>query len=158
VADFPHPSRPGHYGVVLDDDLKAALTVLVSALIPGAPTYPSGGQAQVVDFIETRSSETDREMAREVVARCDHDSVSSATAALRVLEGEDPLLFAWIRDFAYYGYYASRRVLASMSEHGYAYHGAPQPLGYAITEEMLVPAAGRGSYIATEEVTRAQDR
>ena len=57
--------------------------MLVAALIPGAPTYPSGGQAQVVDFIEARSSETDREMARDIVARCDPDSVPSASTALR---------------------------------------------------------------------------
>lgn len=158
MTDFPHPSRPGHYGVIFDDELKSALAVLVSALIPGDSTYPTGAEAQVVDFIEARSSETDKQLAQDVVGRCAHDSVPSAASALRGLEGEDPLLFAWLRDFAYYGYYASRRVLAAMADRGYAYHGAPQPLGYTISEDMLIPSVRRGSFIATEEVTSVQDR
>lgn len=155
MADFPHPSRPGHYGVSFDVDLRQALTVLVTALIPGDATYPSGAEAQVVDFIESRSSVADREVARRVAAACAHDSVEAATQALVTLENEQPEDFAWLRDFTYFGYYASRRLLAALADRGYAYHGAPQPLGYSITEEMRVPSTSRGVFIPTKEVTRA---
>jgi len=42
-----------------------------------------------------------------------------------------------------------------MQDRGYDYHGAPQPLGYALPGTTAVPASPRGSYIPTSEVTRA---
>lgn len=155
MTDFPHASRPGHYGIAFDATLKQALSVLVTALVPGDETYPSAADAQVVEFIESRSSTADEDVARRVVAGCAHDTADAASAALVALEKEQPDDFAWLRDFTYFGYYASRRVLAAMADRGYAYHGAPQPLGYAIAEEMQVPSAARGVFILTEEVTRA---
>lgn len=158
MADFPHPSRPGHYGVVFDHDVRTALAVLVTALLPGDAVYPTGAQARVVDFIEARSSEADYTAAQAVVARCAHDSIEAAAASLQALERDDPQAFAWLYEFSCYAYYASGCVLSAMADRGYGYHGAPQPLGYQITQDMLVPSTGRGSYIATGEVTRVQNR
>lgn len=158
MADFAHPSRPGHYGVVFDDDLRSALAVLVTALLPGDDVYPCAAAARVVDFIEARSSASDHWTVQSVVARCAHDSAEIATAALQQLQVDDPGAFTWLYEFACYGYYASGRVLSIMADQGYAYHGAPQPLGYHISQDMLAPSAARGSYQATGQVTRVQDR
>lgn len=63
-------------------------------------------------------------------------------------------MFAWFREFAYHGYYASPRILAALTDRGYEYHGAPQPLGYAIAEQMRKPQSHRGAYLPTEAVKR----
>lgn len=82
-------------------------------------------------------------------------NVDSARAALEKVETENPELFAWLRAFVYHGYYSSPRVLAAMKDTGYGYHGAPQPLGYQISDDLLLPTKGRGSFIPTDEVSRA---
>jgi hypothetical protein len=157
MTTFPHPSRPGYYRITFSEHLRDSLSMLASGLIPGGTGYPSGGDAQVATFIEDRASEPDRQLLETIVGRCDVTSPESAAATLAELESTDPSLFAWLREFVYHGYYASRRVLAAMADRGYAYHGAPQPLGYAIDVEPVVPTVRRGSYIPTAEVTRAAD-
>lgn len=154
MSEFPHPSRPGHYRLSLDDDLRRALAMLSDAMIPGDDRYPSGSEAQVPLFVEARASAADLEALRTIVGDRQFDG-SSAAQALRQLENGNPLLFAWFREFVYFGYYASHRVLAAMADAGYAYHGAPQPLGYQIDEQMMLPGQSRGSFIPTAEVARA---
>lgn len=155
MSTFPHPSRPGFHGLTLPDELTAGLTCLLTAFLPGDGVYPSAAEAQVVHFIEQRMSEADLQLLRRIVAGRTLDSVEDGIAVVSQLEREDPAAFAELRQLAYHGYYASGRVLAAMADRGYAYHGAPQPLGYEITEEMALPSAERGSYVATGEVTRA---
>jgi hypothetical protein len=155
VSSFPHPSRPGFYGLILSEELRKALTVIATALLPGDGTYPSAAEAHVVRFIEQRASERDIEFLRQVIEGRELDSPEAGVSAVAELEREDPIAFAALRELVYHGYYASARVLATMTDRGYAYHGAPQPLGYAIVEEMAVPSTPRGSYIPTEGVARA---
>lgn len=157
VTDFPHPSRPGHFGVTFSKELTERVTLLATALIPGDDDYPSAEAAQVARFIEDRASEADRQMLLSLADGRHLDSLAGATEAIRVMEREDPAAFMWLREFVYHGYYASRRVLATMADRGYAYHGAPQPLGYNITEQMVLPSVARGRYIPTTEVSRASD-
>ena len=156
VAAFPHQSRPGYYGITFSDELKERLRVLVTAMIPGGEGYPPAGEAQVVEFLEARSSSEDREWLTDVASRFDGNTTNSATDALTKLEADEPTLFAPLLQFVYHGYYSSPRVLAAMTDRGYAYHGAPQPLGYVTDPDLLPPPAGRGSYIPTSEVTRVQ--
>lgn len=151
---FPHPSRPGHYGLQLSPELQSYLGHLATAMIPGADAYPSGGDAHVVGFIQDRASASDVDAFEQVMDRWPASSVSEATGAASAMEHEDPASFTYVREFLYHGYYSSHRVLAAMTDRGYAYRGAPQPLGYEITETMNVPSEARGSYIPTEEVAR----
>lgn len=157
MTDFPHPSRPGHYGVAFPDDLKAHLSLLVTALVPGGSGYPSAADAQVVDFIEDRASEHDLARLESLRSDWPADSAEAATRVLEAMESQAPAEFAYLREFVYHAYYASRRVLAAMADRGYSYHGAPQPLGYRIDDEMARPAKARGSYIATEDVKRVSN-
>lgn len=158
TGDFPHPSRAGHYGLVLDEELLLALTALATALVPGGDGYPSGGDAQVAAFIQDRASETDRALLERLCGRWPSRTVEEAEQALSAMEVEDPTAFQYLRELVYHGYYSSHRVLATLADRGHAYHGAPQPLGYRITEEMRVPSRERGSYISTEEARRATHR
>ena len=156
VAAFPHQSRPGYYGITFSGELKERLRVLVTAMIPGGESYPPAGEAQVVEFLEARSSGEDRDWLTDVAGRFDGKTVASATDALTQLEADEPDLFAPLLQFVYHGYYSSHRVLAAMTDRGYAYHGAPQPLGYVTDPNLLAPPSGKGSYIPTSEVTRVQ--
>jgi len=153
AVGFPHPSRPGYYGTVFSEEIRSALALFASALIPGEGTYPSAADAQVVRFVEERSSADDRARIEGLFADGVCESADAAKEAARTLESDRPTEFAWIRDFVYHAYYASRRVLAAMTDYGSEYHGAPQPLGYVITDPMLMPATPRGGYIATDEVS-----
>ncbi|MCW2598427.1 MAG: subunit 3 of gluconate 2-dehydrogenase [Frankiales bacterium] len=154
MTDFPHPSRAGYYDLTLPADLSERLTHLVTAMVPGGEGYPSAGEAQVVRFLEEHSSEADLTALQGIADRLTTPSVAAATAMLTELEAADPVLFGWWRDFVYFGYYASHRVLAALADRGYDYHGAPQPLGYRIARDPAVPTTKRGSYQPTNEVTR----
>jgi hypothetical protein len=154
---FPHPSRPGHYRQVLPEDLWAYLTLVATAMIPGGEGYPSGAEAQVVGFVQDRASADDVVALQQLMVRWPASSASEAVVAATSMELEDPASFVYLRELLYHGYYSSHRVLAALTDRGYAYRGAPQPLGYEITETMSVPTVARGSYLPTEEVTRVAD-
>ncbi len=155
MTGFGHPSRPGFYGVSFDPETTDKVGHLCDALIPGDDGYPSGCRAQVPRFVEDRCSPDDLRRLTAITAGAACSSASKATAVLENLERDDPLSFQWLRQFVYHGYYASHRVIAAMNDHGYDYHGAPQPLGYVLSGETGLPSHGRGAYVMTEEVTRA---
>lgn len=148
--EFPHPSRPGYYGVVFSDNLKSSLSKCIDILIPGNADYPSASQARVVDFLESRSSSEDRENLEQVCMVLSDKGVS--VVGMQTFESENPELFEWFLSFVYYGYYASNLVLNALSARGYAYHGAPQPLGYQTPAEQPIPSKSRSSFFTTEEV------
>jgi len=152
MTAFTHRSRPGIQGTVFPESLRSYLALVASAFVPGNGIYPSGAEAQVPSFIEQRATAADLEVLESLMARYPADSVAEATLRVAEMELAEPLVFAWLRELVYHGYYASHRTLAAMADSGYAYHGAPQPLGYRIDEVMRTPAAVRGSYITTEEV------
>lgn len=158
TAQFPHHSRPGYYEPALDQEIQRYLATVAEALIPRSEEYPSGAEAQVVHFIAERASEADAATLAEVAKRWPAVTVGEAVEALSAMETEDSLSFLLLREFVYHGYYSSRRVLAAMVDRGYRYHGAPQPLGYPATEELLVPSQRRGAYIPTDEVKHVANR
>lgn len=157
TTGFPHQSRPGHYAPTLTDDMQRFVATIADALIPGTDCYPSGGEAQVHLFVAERASQRDASMLSAIAERWPATSVDEATANLTAMERDDVPSFVFLREFVYHGYYSSRRVLAAMVDRGYRYHGAPQPLGYPQTEELLVPSARRGSFIPTDEVVHVAD-
>ena len=155
MTRFQHPSRPGFYGESFPPDIMQKVGDLCDALIPGDDEYPSACRAQVPRFIEDRCSPDDLRRLTSLTAGVACSSTSEAAALLRSLERDDSVSFQWLRQFVYHGYYASHRVIAAMNDHGYDYHGAPQPLGYVLSGETRLPAHGRGAYVKTEEVSRA---
>lgn len=156
TADFVHPSRPGFYGTTFSSDLREQVARVCDALIPGDAHYPPATVAHVPLFIEERSSATDRDRLEQVLGAMTLTSEQEATDAVARLEVADPASFAWVRELVYHGYYASRRVIATMTDRGYDYHGAPQPLGYKLAGTTAGPQARRGSYIETEKVDSAR--
>ncbi len=157
TAGFPHYSRPGHYPPTLTHEIQQYVATVADVLIPGSEPYPSGREAQVDRFVADRASEHDASTLSAIAERWPATSVSQATANLAVMERQDTASFLFLRELVYHGYYSSRRTLAAMVDRGYRYHGAPQPLGYPQTEELLVPSAGRGAFIPTDEVNHVAD-
>lgn len=150
--EFPHPSRPDFYGIHFDEELKLSLALCVDILIPGYEEYPSASQARVVEFLESRSSSVDEEHFQQV---CSYLSDSGMTVeGMKSLEASKPDLFEWLKNFVYYGYYSSNLVLNALALRGYAYHGAPQPLGYSTSPDQPIPSATRSSFFATEEILK----
>ena len=156
-AGFPHQSRPGHYAPTLTPELRQYVGAVAEALIPGGDGYPSGREAQVEHFVVDRASDQDAQLLAAIAERWPATSVDQAAANLAAMEIDDTASFVFLREFVYHGYYASRRVLAAMIDRGYRYHGAPQPLGYPKTEELLLPTDARGSFIPTNEVHHVAD-
>ncbi len=152
TTGFPHQSRPGHYAPTLSDSVQEYVAAVAEALIPGGDGYPSGREAQVALFVADRASEQDAALLSTIAQRWPAPSASVAATSLGEMERVDTASFVFLRELVYHGYYSSRRVLAAMVDRGYRYHGAPQPLGYPKTEELLVPSVRRGSFIATEAV------
>jgi hypothetical protein len=157
TAGFPHHSRPGHYGVVLSEELQQYIVTVASALFPGDEVYPSGEKAHVAHFVAERASEQDAEALATIANRWPAANMEQAKDSLIAMEREDSMLFSYLRELLVHGYYSSRRVLAAMVDRGYTYHGAPQPLGYPVGSELLLPTQQRGSYIPTEEVARVEN-
>ncbi|WNV75072.1 hypothetical protein [Geodermatophilus sp. DSM 44513] len=155
MTGFPHPSRPGFFGTTFPEPLRRQVASLCDAMLPGDGVYPPGSSAQVPWFMKQRASPEDRARLQALADRFPLDSPQDAAAALRELEQSDAWTFGWIREYVYHGYYASPRVLAAMHDRGYDYHGAPQPLGYALPGTTAGPAKRRGSYVPTTEVSRA---
>lgn len=152
MTDFPHTSRAGFYGLVFPSELLGYLDHVSDALLPGNKDYPCGSNAQVATFIQDRASANDQGIIEQICGQWPASSAAEALAALQEMEQADPVSFAYLRELVFHGYYSSHRVLAVMADHGYRYHGAPQPLGYTIDEVMSRPSRPRGRYIATEDV------
>jgi hypothetical protein len=153
---FPHTSRAGYHGLILSPQLSVYLELVATALIPGTADYPDAGEAQVVTFIQDRAGPDDLEQLEQLRRQWEVSDGDEAQAVLERMEAADPMAFAYLMQLVYHAYYSSRRVLAAMADRGYGYHGAPQPLGYAISETMARPSRPRGTYVATEAVRRVK--
>lgn len=157
TAGFPHQSRPGYYTPTLSDGMRQYVAMVADALIPGTDGYPSGREAQVDLFVAERAGLQDASLLTAIAERWPARSVNQATTNLTAMEGQDVASFVYLREFIYHGYYSSGLVLSAMAARGYRYHGAPQPLGYPRTEELLKPSTGRGSFIPTDQVDHVAD-
>lgn len=146
-----HPSRPGFYGCVLDTDVRAAVRDIADLMIPGSGSLPPAGEI-VAQFVEQRVSPDESAQLSGVVRALGRINVES----LRELEANHPDDFAVLRFWTYQGYYGSPIVAGLMQLGGSAYHGAPQPLGYALDREAPTPSESRGTFIPTNEVKRVR--
>ncbi len=145
------------------------LATLADVLLPGDEHFPSASVTGAHGLLAERSRE--RLGSDAVGGVLGHLSAAAVgqplasldpaarVAAVQRFERDEPELFAAVRNILYFSYYQSPIVVAAIRELGIAYNDAPQPLGYAMdpfdaTPGMDAPAQPRGSYIATEAVTR----
>ncbi len=168
------PDREPAWSLTVDE--RATLEGALDALLPPAGSFPAPSETRMIDdFIlrripaaETRGplpypriDSNDLKATLQDLARLAGD-FGDITRALERLEQERPQVFAALWRLAVYGYYSRRETIAAIRrELASAYHGAPQPLGYAFALEpwdpddpLQMPAHPRGSYIRTEDVQR----
>ena len=144
------------------------LALLVNVLIPGDDLFPPAAEAGAQGLLADRLRE-----------RIGLDGVDQVLAALGVAAGgslaaldpetrvvavarfqeQEPQLFALMLNTLYYSYYQLPLVVQAIRELGIVYNDAPQPLGYDLPPfepipGVTVPTMPRGSYKATDEVTR----
>jgi hypothetical protein len=155
---FEHPSRPHQGATRLDAETQKYVALLAAAYFPGSADYPDGRRAQVAAFVAERATEEDARLLGDLARRRPASSVADAADVLRGLETGEAELFGYLAVLLCHGYYSAHRVLAAMADRGYAYHGAPQPLGYPSSGELMRPSTVRGSHLRTEEVARATVR
>lgn len=155
----------------LDPDERRVLAAALDALLPAEGSFPWPSTTGVIDdFIIPRVPHAgdgwlpypglDATSLKAILARL--ATSSDMTAALAQLEREDPALFVAFWRLAVYGYYSRREVIAAIQHDlAPAYHGAPQPLGYAHVippwdpaDALQRPRHPRGSYRSTADVQR----
>jgi hypothetical protein len=146
-------SAPGT-GTDFPAELRSPLGDVGRVLIPGGQGYPSGGDTSVSRFIAARASAEDIAYLERLLPGLPFGDDERLREALSAFETEDPVSFARLRALIYHAYYSSPRLLAALADRGYDYHGAPQPLGYPLDQDPLVPTHTRGGYVRTEEVRR----
>jgi hypothetical protein len=146
-------SAPGT-GADFPAELRSPLDDVGQVLIPGGQGYPSGGETSVSRFIAARVSAEDIAFLERLIPGLPTGDDEQLAEALSALEAEDPVSFARLRALIYHAYYSSPRLLAALADRGYGYHGAPQPLGYALDQDPPLPAHTRGDYVRTQEVRR----
>ena len=145
--------RPGFYGLRLSGDTAKALGAVADIMIPEGEGYPAASEARVVDFVEAHLDPGEHDRLEKLLKDVDAGNREGTENWLRELERASPGdSFAFLRLYIYCAYYSSPRVLATLRDRGYDYHGAPQPHGYKIKADPPVPTEHRGSYIPTEKV------
>lgn len=138
----------------LESALARSLNELADVMIPGDGRYPRASETTAVEFILRHCSPDDAAVLTQLLR-----SAPTRTEALgdwlRQVERQQPDGFALLRNYLYYGYYSSKRLLAALAQLGYEYRGAPQPAGFVIAEPPPRPATPLGRYSRTEEVRHA---
>lgn len=150
-------------------DRARDLQVLADVLIPGDEQFPPASAAGAHGLLAERLRERlgvaavdsvlDRLLAAtdgRLLAELPHDA---RVVAVHRFEQDNPDLFAVVRSLLYFSYYQSPLVIAAIRALGIAYNDAPQPHGYLMdpfdpSPGKDAPAAPRGRYIPTLEVTR----
>lgn len=145
------------------------LQLLVDVLLPGDSIFPPASAAGSHGLLAERLRQLhgpefqDRLEAALLSAAggvsLGNLSDDGRTAAVRVFEQQEPLLFTIVRTALYYSYYQSPMVIRAVRMLGYVYNDAPQPLGYAMRPFDPQPGADapvtpRGTYKKTAEIER----
>jgi hypothetical protein len=155
-VEMEHPSYPGYHAAPLSEEMLGRLSRIADVMIPPEQGFPDAAPL-VARFVSERADPAERNTLERLLETIDQTSPDAVTTALRRLEAEDPVSFAGLRNWVYYGYYTSGSVADALREAGSDYHGAPQPFGYRIAQDAPLPQAPRGSYQRTEEVRRVLD-
>ena len=146
------------------DSLGAGTTARIlagfaDAIFPGDDLFPSAALvgAQGVMAARLRERLGNGAPERLAAALAARGGLEDRTAAAARLEAEDYRLFDTARAYLTFAYYESPAVIAAIRALGHTYNDAPQPNGYAmrpVDPSRDAPAVPRGSYVATEAVTR----
>lgn len=134
-----------------DPALARWLGRVADVMIPGDERYPRASETTAVEFALRHVSPDEAAALRDLLGGAPTRAEDLSTW-LRQIEREKPDRFALLREYLYYGYYSSKRLLAALAQLGYEYRGAPQPAGFVIAEPPPRPATPRGRYLRTEEV------
>ena len=147
--------------------IAATLAAFVDVLLPGDDAFPPASAAGTHGLLADRVRNlVGGESLADFVKRLAADgtpfldrSPEERVEAVQRLEREAPDRFAFFRMVAYYAYYQSPAVTATIRTLGHGYNDAPQPLGYALapfdpTPGIDVPATPRGWYKRTKDVVR----
>lgn len=138
-----------------DPSLPRWLRSVADVMIPGDERYPRASETTAVEFVVRHVSPDEAAALRDLLGSAPARA-EDLGAWLRQVEREQPDRFALLRDYLYYGYYSSKRLLAALAQLGYEYRGAPQPAGFEIAQPPPRPATPRGRYLRTEEVGHAR--
>lgn len=150
---------------------RRTLAAALDALLPPGGSFPRPSETDLIDaFILRRVPPAgtmpvpypgfDADGLRATLAEL--AEADGAVAGLERLERERPATFTALWRLAVYGYYSRPETIAAIArDHAPAYHGAPQPLGYAhaiapwdARDPQQLPVAPRGSYLPTDAVRR----
>jgi hypothetical protein len=155
----------------LTESERGTLAAALDALLPPEGSFPRPSETDLIDaFILRRVPPAgtmpvpypgfDADGLRATLAEL--AEADGAVAGLERLERERPATFTALWRLAVYGYYSRPETIAAIArDHAPAYHGAPQPLGYAhaiapwdARDPQQLPVAPRGSYLPTDAVRR----
>lgn len=145
--------------------LAEALADLVGELLPGNGEWPSGRDVGVQHSLQIRFIEEKGEDSIPVLAAAlaaigapfGNLDRAARVKAVKDFEASEPKLFGWLRDTAYFGYYAAPAVIAVINARGTPLHARPHLKGYNLPRfdrATQTPTHGRGSWIPTEMVER----
>jgi hypothetical protein len=144
------------------------LALLVDVLIPGDDLFPPasavGAQGLLADRLRERIGLDGVDQVLAALGAAAGGSLGELDAGAQVaavarFQEQEPLLFALMLNTLYYSYYQLPLVVQAIRELGIVYNDAPQPLGYDLPPfepipGVTIPSERRGSYKATDEVTR----
>jgi hypothetical protein len=145
--------HPGYYGVSLSDAAARALTAVADVMIPGTGVFPRASDVGVTEFISARVNPIQLEQLESMLADVDPAGNAEAIADwLGERQTADANQFVTLRYFIYTAYYSAPEVVRALNRRGFDYHGAPQPYGYEVAEDIPLPDHRRGSFIPTDAV------
>jgi hypothetical protein len=148
--------HPGYYGIEVGEKTATALAAVADVMIPGDGSYPSAGEAHVVDFVQARVNPAEHEALERLMAGVDPKDPAAIAAWLTRLEEDDPPSLELLRFLVYTAYYRDEAVVRAINRRGYDYHAAPMPYGYDVPEDIPLPDGSRGGYTPTTEVRRVE--
>jgi hypothetical protein len=160
-------------GWTLDAAEREVLAAALDALLPPAGSFPPPSRTDLIDaFIVRRVPPAgvspvpypglDADGLRAILTRL--APPGEMTAKLAAFERDEPRAFLALWRLAVYGYYSRRETIAAIGHDlAPAYHGAPQPLGYAHAiapwdpdDPLQRPRHGRGAFSPTAAVRRVE--
>jgi len=142
----------------LSEDQLESLAQISDLLIPGLQPWPLPSTLEIKDYFRRgASTKVDVDMLSFVVDRLSGplaQSQEATEAAMHALQKESPAHYRALLEFSYYAYYAQPEVVRVIrTELNCDYISPPQPRGYVMSSERVVPV-GVGSFVPTEKIAR----
>jgi hypothetical protein len=127
-------------------------------MIPGSGDYPSASAVDVTAFISKRVNPAELEALERLCDQVDPTTDEREVSTwVHELQSANPADFELLRYLVYTAYYRAPEVIAVLNSRGFDYHGAPQPYGYDVAQDIPLPKHTRGSFISTDAVRNVFD-